>query len=560
MVNWKSKKLGDVLTFANGLVIVVLINLLTAYYFFRIDLTEEKRYSVKDQTKEILRNLEEEVYVEVFLEGDLNGPFTRFQKSIRETLEEFRIYSDNRIHYMFTDPASASGKKAQSEFMNDLAARGIQPTNVIDNKDGQRVEKIIFPGAIVSSGGAESGVMLLKGSKAKTSEEQINQSIEGVEYELIQAIYKVTNVDRKQVGFIKGHGELDSLDIASLGRDLSEIYDISTVDLASGTLSRYGALVVAKPRLPYSPLEKFRLDQYIMRGGKVLFLLDKLDAVMDSASREDYFATPYDLNLDDQLFKYGVRINLDLVQDRHAGLYPIVTGQAGNKPQMQLMEWPFFPLINQYADHPITRNLDATITRFVSSMDTVKAEGVKKTPLMFTSAYTRSVTAPVNVSVNALRKTMRDEDFSAGKIPIAYLLEGKFPSLYKNRFAPEGASDEEVVSEGVLTRVIVIADGDLARNEVNPRTRQPQVLGFDPFTNYTFANRDLIMNSLAFLTDDGGLIQARNKEVKIRPLDKTKVSHERVTWQVINLVIPIVILIAFGLVRASWRKRKFAKF
>ncbi|HEY3402631.1 MAG TPA: gliding motility-associated ABC transporter substrate-binding protein GldG [Ohtaekwangia sp.] len=561
MVNWKSKKLGDILVLANGLVIIVLINLIATTFFFRIDLTEEKRYSIKNQTKDILQNLDDEVYIEVFLEGDLNGPFTRFQKSIRETLEEFRIYSNNKVHYIFTDPSGASGQKARSEFMNDLAARGIQPTNVIDTKDGQRVEKIIFPGAIVSVGGFESGVMLLRGSKARTSEEQINQSIEGVEYELIQTIHKITALDRKQIGFVKGHGELDSLELASLSHELSEMYDVLSVNLNSATpLDRYDALIIAKPTTAYSPLEKFTLDQFIMKGGRVMFLLDKLDAVMDSASRQDYFAIPYDLNLDDQLFKYGVRINLDLIQDRHSGLYPIVTGQAGGKPQMQLMEWPFFPLINHYADHPVTRNLDATLTRFVSSMDTVKAEGIQKTPLLFTSAYTRTITAPVNVSVNELRRAMRDEDFSKGQFPIGYLLEGKFSSLYKNRFAPEGASGVAVIPDGVDTKIIVIADGDVARNEVNPRTGQPQVLGFDPFTNYTFANRDFIMNAIAFLVNEGGLIQVRSKEVRIRPLDKTRVKNERMKWQVINLIIPVLVLVIFGIIRASWRKRKYAKF
>lgn len=561
MVNWKSKKLGDFLIFSNGLVIIVLLNLLVSFYFFRIDLTEEKRYSIKDQTRDILQHLDDEVYIEVFLEGDLNGPFTRFQKSIRETLEEFRIYSGNKVRYVFTDPAMAAGKKAQTEFMNDLAARGIQPTNVIDTKNGQRVEKIIFPGALVSVGGFESGVMLLKGNKARTSEEQINQSIEGIEYELIQAIYTLTSMERKNIGFVQGHGELDLVHLAGLFQDLSEVYEVSSVTLNDSISNHtHHALVIAKPTLPYSAADKFKLDQYIMGGGKVLFLVDKLDAVMDSASREDYFAIPYNLNLDDQLFKYGVRINLDLIQDKNSGVYPVVTGQQGGKPQMQLMEWPFFPLINQYADHAITRNLDATLTKFVSSIDTVRADGVKKTPLLYTSPYTRTLTAPVNVSVNELRKTMRDEEFSKGQLVIGYLLEGKFTSLFKNRFAPEGVAAARVRAESIPTKLIVIADGDLARNEINPRTGQPQALGFDPFTKYTFANKNFILNALAYLTNEDGLIQVRNKEVKIRPLNKTKINSERVRWQVINLVVPIVVLIAFGLVRASWRKRKYSTF
>lgn len=561
MVNWKSRKLGDVLWFANTVVAVALLNVVVAHYFLRIDLTQEKRYSIKPQTKDILQQLEEEVYVEVYLAGDLNAGFTRFQKSIRETLEEFRIYSKNKVRFVFTDPAQAMSKKAQSEFMADLAQRGIQPTNVIDKKDGQQVEKIIFPGAIVSVGGFETGVMLLKGSKATTSEEQINQSIEGIEYELIQAIYALTNTDRKQIGLITGQGELDSTQISSFVQDASLTYDVMRVNLSTNSdLTRFDVLVMAKPTKPYTPAAKFLVDQYIMQGGKVLMLLDKLEASMDSASREDYYAFPYETNLDDMLFKYGVRINPDLLQDRTSGLYPVITGTSGSRPQMQLMDWPFYPLINQYGEHTITRNLDAVLTRFVSSIDTVKAVGVMKTPLMKTSVYARSITAPVPVSVNELRKNIRDEDFTKGPFLIGYLLEGTFTSLYKNRFVPEGVQVARIIESSRPTRVVVIADGDLVRNEVNPRSGQPMALGFDPFTNYTFANRDLVMNILAYLTNDNGLIQARHKEVKIRPLDKEKIKNDRVFWQIVNIGAPLFLLIVFGIARAYWRRRNFARF
>ncbi|SHH29312.1 gliding-associated putative ABC transporter substrate-binding component GldG [Chryseolinea serpens] len=561
MVNWKSRKLGDVLWFANGVVALVLINLLVSHYFFRLDLTEEKRYSIKPQTKEILNTLEDEVYVEIFLSGDLNAGFTRFQKAIQETLEEFRIYSHNKIKYRVTDPGVALSDKARQEFMADLAAKGIQPTNVIDNKNGQRLEKIIFPGVVISYGGREKGVMLLKGNKAATPEEEINQSIEGIEYEVASAIHELTNEDRKRIGFVIGHGELDSVHVASLKAALREAYDVGRVRLDQPpSLQNVDVLVIAKPTSTFSTLDKFALDQYIMQGGKVMFLIDRLNASMDSASSENYFALPYELGLDDQLFKYGVRINPDLVLDRTCGLYPIITGQVGGKPQVQLMEWPFFPLLNRYATHPMTRNLDAVVTKFVSSVDTVKAAGIRKTPLMTTSPYSRKFAAPVKVSVNELRKNVRPEDFSQGDVAVGYLLEGKFTSLYKNRLLPDGAPEQGFKADGVATKLVVIGDGDLARNDINPRTRQIQALGFDPFTNQTFANRDFLVNAVTYLAEDDGLIQARNKRVTIRPLDKTKVTAERTKWQVINLVVPILLLIAYGVFRAYWRKKKFAKF
>jgi gliding-associated putative ABC transporter substrate-binding component GldG len=560
MVNWKSKKLGDILLFLHGVVILVLVNLVSSEFFLRADLTEEKRYSIKQPTVDMLRNLDEEVFIEVYLEGELNAGFRRFRNSIRETLEEFRIHSGNKVKYTFIDPATAISQKAQSEFMNELASKGIQPTRVIDKKEGQRIEKLIFPGAVISYAGAEAGVQLLKGNKASTPEEEINQSIEGVEYELANALYKLTNDSPRRIGLVTGHGELQGAEAAAFRAALTEVCDAGEVSLLDKDLDTYDALVIAKPVSAFSEIEKYQLDQYLIRRGNVLFLIDKLEANMDSASQEAYFAFPYNLNLDDQLFRYGVRINMDLVQDRMAGRYPVVTGKSGNKPQIQLMDWPFFPLINRYADHPVTMNLDMVQLRFASSIDTVKARGIRKTPLLFTSQYARTVTAPVNVSIHTVRKDIRPEDYSRSFIPVAYLLEGRFTSLYKNRFPPEGADPRQFREQEREGKIIVIADGDLARNVVNPRTGEPQPLGFDPFSNYTFASRDLLMNMMAWLTDENGLIRVRNKEVKIRPLDKEKIASEKLKWQVVNLGLPLLLILVYGVVRTVLRKKRYARF
>ncbi len=558
---FSSRKTGDLLTLANGIALVVLLNSAAALYFFRIDLTEEKRYTIKPQTKELLKNLEDDVFIEVFLEGDLNPGFKRFQKSVKETLEEFRIYSRNKVKFVFTDPAQAQGQKARNEFMADLASKGITPMNVIENENGQRVEKFVFPGALVSYDGFETGVMLFKGNRAQNAQEVLNESIEGTEYELANAIYKLSNNNRKKIGLMHGHGELDSLQIASFNNSLIQQYDVSNVDLSKKrNVEGYQLLIVAKPKTEFSAADKYKLDQFIMHGGKLLFLLDRLEANMDSASREDYFAFPYNLNLDDQLFKYGVRINPNLIEDRVSGKYPIVVGKADGRPQVMQLDWPFFPLVNQYADHPITRNLDASMTKFISSIDTVKATGVKKTPLLFSSPYSRKMTAPVKVGVDDLRRQLKDGNFNDGKIPLAYLLEGSFISLYKNRFAPEGVDPSGFLDKSSPTKIIIVADGDIALNDVNPRDGKPQLLGYDPFTQYTFANQDLLLNMVAYLTDENGLINARNKEVKIRPLDKEKMKTERNFWQVINIGLPLLVLLIFGIVRTYFRKLKYTRF
>lgn len=556
-----SKTTGDILLAVNGLALVWVLNLFASLYFFRIDLTEEKRYTIKPQTDQLLKSLDDNVYVEVFLEGDLNPGFRRFQKSIRETLEEFRIHSGSKVVYTFTNPATATGQKARNEFMTELASKGIQALPVIETRDGERSEKIVFPGALISYQGFETGVMLFKGNRSLGSQEVLNESVEGVEFELANAIYKLSNAERKQIGLVKGHGELDSLDVAGLRSVLLDQYDVSNVLLTNrNDFEKSDVLIIAKPKQEFSDLDKYNLDQYLMRGGKILFLIDELDAVMDSASREDYFAFPYHLKLEDQLFRYGLRINPDLVQDRVSAQYPVVTGVINNRPQIMRMDWPFFPQINQFADHPITRNLDAIHTRFISTLDTVKANGVKKTPLLFTSPYSRKISAPVKVSVADLRKNVKPESFNNGNLPVAYLLEGRFTSLYKNRFAPEGADTTGFMSTSNDTKIIVVADGDIARNDVNMRTGQPQQLGYDAFMQYTFANQDLLLNMVAFLSDENGLIKARNKEVKVRPLDREKVRDSRTFWQLINLLIPVLTVLIFGILLAQVRKRRYARF
>jgi ABC-2 type transport system permease protein len=561
MVTWKSKKLGDLLVLANGLCFLLLLNVLSKAWFFRVDMTQEQRYSIQAPSRELLSSLEDVVYVEVFLEGDLNASLRRLRNAIGETLEVFDSYAARGVQFRFTDPATAQSQKAQSEFAQELAAKGIQMLPVVETRDGQRVEKIVFPGALITYQGMETAVMLFKHNQARNYQEVVNQSIEGLEYELASAIQRLSTIERKRIGFLTGHGELDEQETASLRSALIDRYDVIDITLA-GRLNPLDCpvLVIAKPATKFSEQEKYFLDQYILNGGRMIVGLDQMDASMDSASRDDYFAFPLETGLMDQLFRYGARVNLDLVQDRVAARYPVVTGMVDNKPQMMQTEWPFFPLINQYGQHPTTRNLDAVMTRFISSIDTVRADGVQKTPLMFTSPYARKSTAPVKVSINDLRRNVDPSTFAEGPIPVAYLLEGSFSSLYRNRFAPQGIDTTGFKRVGAPSKIIVIGDGDLFRNDINPRNRKPQQLGLDPFSGYVFANQDLLLNMVSFLADENGLITARNREIRLRPLNKEKIRVERAQWQVLNLGLPLLFLVAFGVVRRYWRSRRYAQF
>ncbi len=560
MVAWEKRITGDLLWLFNGFVLAVVLNQLAGFYFFRLDLTEEKRYTIKGPTVELLRELDDDVFVDVYLEGELNTEFRRLRKAIRETLEEFRVQSGYRVHYRFSDPLAAAGDRARQEFMTDLIDKGIKPINIIDTQDGRRTEKIVFPGALISFGGLQTGVMLLR-DQVGGAQQDISRAIEGLEFELASALQQLIVTDRRRVGFVTGHGEIDSMSLVGARDELLKQYDVVRVGLQrSFTSADYDVVIMAKPQQRISEREKYVLDQYVMSGGKLILLLDALRVSLDSASRGDYYAFPYDLGLDDLLFQYGVRLNTDLVQDLVSLRYPVITGQVNGNPQITPIEWPYFPLINRYADHPVTRNLDATMLRFAGSLDSVKAVGIRKTPLLLTSRDSRRTNAPLRINVNDLRKEISPQNFSTSSIPIAYLLEGSFTSLYENRFLPDGVDSAGRLNSGKPTRVIVVADGDIARNDLNPRTGEPLELGFDAVTGHTFANKDLIANMVAFLVDDEGLITARTREVRVRPLDTEKVRESRTFWQVVNLLLPLIILFAFGSAKMYLRIRRFGQF
>ena len=552
----------DLSKLALGIVALFFLNLLAQQFFFRIDLTEEKRYSISAATKSLLRNLDQAVQVTVYLEGDgLPPDFRRLQRSVQETLDEFQVYADGQLTYRFVNPLTATSAEQRQAFIEQLAQAGIQPNRVFAEEDGRRIQKIVLPGAIVQAGEQEAGMMLLNGDRASGAQEVLNQSIENVEYELASAIRQVVATERKKVAFIKGHDELPPLDVAGLTQAVSQTYDLYELDLPDkDVIPPYAALIVAQPQEPFSKQDQYKLDQYIMRGGRVLFFIDPLRIDMDSVGQNGSFAFPLDLGLDDMLFRYGLRINPTLVQDIKSGVYPIVVGEMGGQPQIVPLPWPFFPIVNRYGAHPIVRNLDALYLRFVSSIDTVQAAGVEKTPLVFTSQYSRVLTTPIVVDLNELREEPDPAQYRSGSQAVAYLLEGSFTSVFKNRILPDSVDQASFQERSVPTKLIVCSDGDLVRNEVNRQNNQAYPLGFDPITERTFANEDFVMNALAYLTDEDGLISARTKEIRVRPLDQVKVEQEATMWQVINLVVPILLIVAFGVSKYYLRRQKYARF
>lgn len=557
-MNVSSYKTGLILNIAIGLAVMLLLLQVTSRYSVRLDLTEEKRYTIGEPTKNLLRRLESDVLVEVYLAGEMPSGFVRFQNAIRETLEEFGVYAAINFDYKFIDPAQAQSQRARNQFFQGLIDQGLQPSSINYTKDGNTSQKYVFPGAIIFYQGREIAVNLLAGSRAAAVEEIINQSIEGLEYSFANALQQLTETSRKRVGLITGHSEPDSLQLAALTNLVLTKYDLYKLNLPKRTspITGYDLLLVTKPTQPFSEQEKYLLDQYIMKGGKVAFFLDALKVNMNEASGDGTVAVPYETNLNDLLFKYGVRINQNYVTDLNCGDFPVVAGNIGDQPQISMLPWPYFPIISNYGPHPVVKGMDAVLLRFASTIDTVKAEGVRKTPLLYTSDHTKVLGAPVTVSFNDLRSDLLPEKFQGGPKVAGYLLEGNFTSLYKNRFPPRGFSRDELIAEGHQSKLVVIADGDLIRNELELEKGNPLALGVDPYSKTTYANEMLVMNLMDYLMDEDGLIETRAKEVKIRPLDRVKVRQERTKWQVINLVVPIVLLVLFGMVKIGWRKRQ----
>jgi ABC-2 type transport system permease protein len=560
MVNLESRKLTDILIFLIGLMIILNINLLIRNTNVRLDLTEEKRYTISEPTIQLLKDLNDVVYFEVYLEGEFPSGFKRLQRAVRETLEEFRVYSGDYIQYRFIDP-SEIGQQGKQQLIQRLANLGIQPTNLYATEKGERTEKLIFPGTTVAFGDREVGAMLLKGNKSADPQERLNQSVEGVEYELASAIKKLVEIDRKKIAVLTGHGELEGQDIVSAKNLLLESYDVFQVDLTrKKDLSGYDALIISKPEKPFSEPDKYKIDQFIMNGGKVLFLIDQLNVDMDGIGNKGTIGYPYALNLSDMLFKYGIRLNNSFIADLNSGAYPVVVGNMGDQPQISLLPWPYFAMINQFSDHPIVKSLDAVYLRFASTIDTVKAQGIIKTPLMFTSIYSRKVAAPVHISLNDLKEELKPEYFNQGPFPVAYLLEGSFTSLYKNRPLPQGVDPQNFTENGKASKIILCSDGDLLRNEINQRNGQPLELGYDPFVQNTFANAPFMENALSYLLDENGLILSRAKEIRIRPLDQVKIDERKAFWQALNLILPLVLLLLFGILKFYLRKRKYTRF
>ena len=576
----KNLKKNQIVAFLVTVAIVVLVNVIGSYVFTRFDLTSEKRYTLSPTTKDILNNLDDYVYFKVYLEGDFPAGFKKLRRETKEMLDEFRAYS-KYIDYEFINPSESEDPDERNATYTLLYQSGLNPTNVVDkNSDGSTKQMIIWPGALVSyRNDTEIAIDLLENQIGQSSEEALNASMQNLEFRLIDAVKKVTRFKKPNIAFIEGHGELEPMDVYDITKSLSQHYNVGRLEIDGridalmhrtqdntrdvSAFTSFDAIIIAKPTQPFSEKDKFLIDQYIMHGGKVLWLVEPVYATMDSLqSQESTIGIEQDLNLDDMLFKYGVRLNRDLLLDLTCAALPVRTGQMAGQAQLEFFRWYYFPLLQAASDHPMVRNMNAIRADFVSSMDaTTSANGINQIPLLKTSDYTKVSGAPVFISLAMLRQTPDRRMFNSKGKNVAYLLKGSFPSLYANRIPQELIDSEELkyMDQSEPTAMIVIADGDIIRNQIDIKRKMPLALGFDQYTGNTYANKEFIENCISYLVDGEGLIDIRSRELKIRLLDTTKIAQERTKWQLINTVTPIASIIALGFVMAYFRKRKYSK-
>jgi ABC-2 type transport system permease protein len=545
--------------------IAIFLNIISNYWNFRLDLTEEKRFTLSNATKKITADVGDVVYVNVLLEGKFPAGFKRLRDATEDMLKQLRKINP-RIEYSFEDPSAGNAEQVNAR-RKELSEMGVLPVNLKIMEAGERTEKLIFPVAIFNLGTRRLFVNLLEHELAgATPEENLNISVSLLEYKFASALQKMTVKDKPIIFFSEGRGELDSMETIDLENFLDPYYTLGRlhIDSVVQISPQIDLLIIAKPNQVFSEKDKFKLDQYVMNGGKVILMMDKLHVGLDSLRNRAQFIPPEnETELDDLLFKYGVRLNPDLVLDLECSRIPLTVGMLGNKPQVELFDWYYHPIVTPLNAHPITKSLDRINLKFPCSIDTIKTKtDIKKTVLLQSSRYTRTQVAPVPLTFEILRYEKDPSKFNKEPKAMAVLLEGEFPSLFENRVTGAMLSGMkemgmEFRERSVSTKFVVISDGDMARNSINRETGQYNPLGFNVFENYRFANREFLINTIEYLLDEKGVLDARSREVRLRLLDTIRAESERLTWQLVNIAIPLVLLMAFGFGFFYWRKRRY---
>jgi ABC-2 type transport system permease protein len=553
-------------------IVIVTGVILTAYIIsfarVRIDLTEDKRYSLSDPTRTILDGIENDIYVQVFLDGEMPIPLKRLRRSVSEMLDEFRIASGRKIDYEFINPAGSKDAQQRELQYQTLYNKGLNRVNIrAGDEEGGSSQKIVFPGMIVNYNGIEVPVNFLKNNSYLSYEQNILHSIESLEYEMIQTIATLSSDTVYKIAFIEGHDEIPEVEVADITIGLAKFFTIDRGVLGGqpGILDDYAAVIIAGPEKEFNESDKFVIDQYIMNGGKVVWLVEEVEVNSDSLIYGETAALYRPLNIEDQLFRYGARVNPVLIQDLECTIIRLTLMVGGTRQQVVPVPWLYYPLLTPASDHPITRNLNKVKGEFTNYIDTVGLDSrINKQILLATSAYTRTLTPPLMISLKEAEQIPDENNFTGSGLPVAILLEGVFPSAFRNRMTDHFLSDKSfsVKTGSVETKMIIIADGDIIRNEVRRMGtyETPLTLGQDKYTGEMFGNRDFLINCMNYLVDDNGIMELRSREMKLRLLDSARIKKEKIKWQLINVAGPVSIVVLAGIFYGLIRRKIYTKY
>jgi ABC-2 type transport system permease protein len=555
------------LQFISVVIMVILVSGLASLIHLRIDLTEDNRFTLSPQTRKILTGLRNDVYIQVWLDGDMPVQFKKLKRSVKEMLDEFRVESGRKLDYEFINPAEAKDSKERNKQYESLVAAGLFPVNIqAKDEEGGASQKIIFPGMTVNYNGAEIPVNFLKNNRFISSEQNLLHSMEGLEYEMIQTISTITADTVFKIAFLEGQNEIGETGVADITLSLARFFTIDrgAINGRIGILDKYSAIIIAGPESAFNESDKFVLDQYIMNGGRVLWLYETVKADADSLVNGETVALYRPLGLEDQLFVYGARVNPSLVQDLECVILPVKVVTAGTQQQTVPVPWLYYPLLYPSQSHPVTRNLNRVAGKFVNYIDTVGRDpGIRKTILLTSSSFSKLLNPPVLISLKEAERTPDEREYTKKSLPVGVLLEGKFRSAFKNRPLPSvsGMSQFKMKEESRDTKMIVIADGDIIRNDVNRSGGNliPLALGLDRYSMQTYGNKDFLVNCLNYLVDDNAIMQLRSRELKMRLLDKAAVRKHLLLIRIVNVVMPVVMVILAGMIYSFLRKRSYTR-
>ncbi len=571
------------------LLVLFVVNYLGAAFHGRFDLTKEKRYTLSSTTKELLGSLEEPVQIQVFLKGEFPTKFRKLTNSVEEFLALLKEAKGSRLLYQFISPDEEIPGLPGVTYADSLKKMGALPINLKAQVKTGESSSYAYPFALVKYKNRQELITLftippLFSESGESPEKVINSAEALLEFKFAKALDGILRAAKPMIAYSIGNGEpqlgREMVNGAPVFRDgrtadleysLRQNYDLFTFNLnrQSGIPDTFKVLLIVKPTIQFSEDEKIKIDQYVMRGGKVLLFIDNLIAEQDSL-RFDKETVAYDrdLNLTDQLFKYGIRINTDLVMDLQCDFMPFVVGGSSEKPQFEFLKWNYYPLFESKGNHSINKNTGLVAGRFVNSIDTIATEGIRKTVLLSSSSNSRIISTPALISINENRNVPEDIKFNKKDVPVAYLLEGKFTSLFRNRLAQSQLDTLKSTGTAFIgkaekeSKIIVVADGDMVLNDISPKDG-PLPMGMNFYTagtqyEYQFANRNFLLNCLEYMANRPGIIETRNKDIVLRLLDGPKVNEQKSTWQFVNIALPVLLVILFGWIYQQIRKRKYA--